>query len=141
MSSPTFISKSGHTVDHPVLPQGTRYRWRICALLFIATTVNYIDRHVFSILAPELQITFQWDEITYGYNVTDVFSKSSVSSVIGIGGTAEAMGGMLLAFSAGYLITCTHSYEFLFMIAAGAYAVALLLIHLLLPVFCPINVS
>ena len=73
--------------------------------------------------------------------VTDVFSKSSVGSVIGLGGTAGALGGMLLAFSAGYLITWTHSYDILFMIAASAYAVALLLIHLLLPVIRPINVS
>ena len=31
------------------------YRWVICALLFFATAINYVDRQVFSILAPELQ--------------------------------------------------------------------------------------
>ena len=30
----------------------SRYRWRICALLFFATTINYIDRQVISILTP-----------------------------------------------------------------------------------------
>lgn len=43
------------------------YRWRICALLFFATTLNYMDRHVLSILAPNLQREFGWSEIDYGY--------------------------------------------------------------------------
>lgn len=37
-----------------------RYRWGICALLFFATTINYLDRQVFSILAPDLQKRFEW---------------------------------------------------------------------------------
>jgi len=37
-----------------------RYRWVICGLLFFATTINYVDRLVFSILGPELQKTFHW---------------------------------------------------------------------------------
>ena len=32
-----------------------RYRWTICALLFFATTINYIDRQVLGLLAPLLQ--------------------------------------------------------------------------------------
>jgi MFS transporter, ACS family, hexuronate transporter len=31
------------------------YRWTVCALLFVATTINYIDRQVLGILAPTLQ--------------------------------------------------------------------------------------
>jgi len=46
------------------------YRWRIMALLFFATTINYLDRHVLSILAPELQAQYGWSEIEYGYIVT-----------------------------------------------------------------------
>ena len=46
------------------------YRWVICALLFFATTVNYIDRQVFGILAPVLQKDIGWSEIEYGYIVT-----------------------------------------------------------------------
>jgi ACS family hexuronate transporter-like MFS transporter len=45
-------------------------RWYICALLFFATTINYIDRQVFSILAPDLQKTIGWSEVEYGYIVT-----------------------------------------------------------------------
>ena len=43
-----------------------RYRWIICALLFFAATVNYIDRQVIGILKPTLQQQFGWSEIDYG---------------------------------------------------------------------------
>ena len=42
------------------------YRWTICALLFLATTINYIDRQVLGILAPTLQREFGWSEAQYG---------------------------------------------------------------------------
>ena len=47
-----------------------RYRWVICALLFFATTINYVDRQVLGILAPELQKSIGWNEAEYGYIVT-----------------------------------------------------------------------
>lgn len=46
------------------------FRWRICALLFFATTINYVDRQVLGILAPQLQEDLGWTEIQYGYIVT-----------------------------------------------------------------------
>ena len=48
--------------------QGARlgYRWTVCALLFVVTTVNYIDRQVLSILAPTLQRELHWSETAYG---------------------------------------------------------------------------
>ena len=46
------------------------YRWTICTLLFFATTINYIDRQVLGILAPDLQKAIGWNEIEYGYIVT-----------------------------------------------------------------------
>jgi len=46
------------------------YRWTICGLLFFATTINYIDRQVLGILAPDLQREIGWNEIEYGYIVT-----------------------------------------------------------------------
>jgi len=46
------------------------YRWRICALLFFATTINYIDRQVLGILAPELQKELGWSDSQYGMIVS-----------------------------------------------------------------------
>jgi len=42
-----------------------RVRWGICALLFFATTINYIDRQMISVLKPTLQAEYGWDESTY----------------------------------------------------------------------------
>src|SRR5437762_10225770 len=50
-------------------PRG-HFRWTICALLFFATTINYMDRQVLGLLAPDLQRIIGWNEIQYGYIVT-----------------------------------------------------------------------
>jgi ACS family hexuronate transporter-like MFS transporter len=42
------------------------YRWVICALLFFAAAINYIDRQVLGILAPDLQKEIGWSELDYG---------------------------------------------------------------------------
>jgi ACS family hexuronate transporter-like MFS transporter len=47
-----------------------RVRWTVCGLLFAASTINYIDRQVLGILAPDLQRLFGWNEAQYGYIVT-----------------------------------------------------------------------
>jgi ACS family hexuronate transporter-like MFS transporter len=46
-----------------------RYRWTICALLFFAATINYIDRQVIGILKPSLQTELGWSESDYGWIV------------------------------------------------------------------------
>ncbi|HEX2861818.1 MAG TPA: MFS transporter, partial [Lacunisphaera sp.] len=46
-------------------PRRTRFRWTICALVFGALTINYLDRLVFGILAPELQKVFHWSNADY----------------------------------------------------------------------------
>jgi MFS transporter, ACS family, hexuronate transporter len=45
------------------------YRWFICGLLFFATTVNYLDRQVISLLKPELERQYNWSEIDYSHIV------------------------------------------------------------------------
>ena len=44
---------------------GGNVRWVVCALLFFAATINYIDRQVIGILKPTLQQEFGWSEIDY----------------------------------------------------------------------------
>ncbi len=43
------------------------WRWKICALLFFATTINYMDRQVLGLLAPTLQRDIGWNEIQYAH--------------------------------------------------------------------------
>src|SRR4051812_26163884 len=46
-----------------------KFRWTICALLFFAATVNYIDRQVIGILKPTLSSSFGWSELDYSWIV------------------------------------------------------------------------
>ena len=58
-----------------VAPRVGRYRWVICALLFFATTINYVDRQVIGILAKDLQNIIGWSEIDYG-NIVAAFNAA-----------------------------------------------------------------
>lgn len=64
---------------------------------------------------------------------SDMFPKQVVGSVVGIGGTLGAIGGMIIAPLVGYILQATGSYVPIFIIAASAYLLALLIIHLLAP--------
>lgn len=73
--------------------------------------------------------------------VSDMFPKPAVGSVVGLGGMAGAIGGMLIAKLTGYLLNATGSYVPVFLIAAFAYIVALGVIHLLVPRLQPAHVD
>src|SRR5215212_3019163 len=47
-------------------PWYVSYRWLICALLFFATTINYVDRSVLGVLAPTLRKEIGWSDSQYG---------------------------------------------------------------------------
>jgi ACS family hexuronate transporter-like MFS transporter len=64
---------------------------------------------------------------------SDVFPRGAVGSVVGIGGTVGALGGMGMALFTGYILDTTGSYRPLFAICASAYALALLVVHVLSP--------
>jgi len=56
------------------------YRWVICALLFLAATVNYIDRQVIGILKPTLQAEFGWSEMDYA----DIVFSFQIAYAVGL---------------------------------------------------------
>lgn len=58
------------------------YRWLVCALLFFATTINYIDRQVIGLLKPTLETEFHWTEVDYGYIVMAFAAMYAVGFVI-----------------------------------------------------------
>jgi ACS family hexuronate transporter-like MFS transporter len=64
---------------------------------------------------------------------SDMFARPAVGSVVGIGGTAGAMGGMLIAKMTGGILQFTGSYVPVFLIAGVAYLAALVVVHLLAP--------
>ena len=54
------------TPANPSLALPGRFRWVICALLFFACLINYMDRQVLGLLKPDLSRTFGWTETDYG---------------------------------------------------------------------------
>ncbi|MBI5693525.1 MAG: MFS transporter [Verrucomicrobia bacterium] len=72
---------------------------------------------------------------------SDMFPRHAVGSVVGIGGMSGAVGGMVLALIVGEVLQRTGKYDLLWVIAASAYLVALLVIHLLVPRLEPVEVK
>lgn len=64
---------------------------------------------------------------------SDMFPRKAVGSVVGIGGMSGAVGGMVLALIVGEVLQRTGRYDVLWIIAASAYLIALLVIHVLVP--------
>lgn len=64
---------------------------------------------------------------------SDMFPKQAVGSVVGIGGMAGSIGGMLIASTVGLILEFSGSYYSVFIIAGSAYLLALTIIHLLAP--------
>ncbi|MDP1676571.1 MAG: MFS transporter [Bacteroidota bacterium] len=72
---------------------------------------------------------------------SDMFPRRAVGSVVGIGGMAGAVGGMVIAKIVGYILQWTGSYLIIFIIAGSMYLIALLIIHLLVPNLDPADVE
>jgi len=72
---------------------------------------------------------------------SDLFPARAVGSVVGIGGMAGAIGGMLIAQVAGHVLELTKSYSSLFIAAACAYFLAVLLVHWLSPKLEPAELA
>lgn len=72
---------------------------------------------------------------------SDMFPRAAVGSVVGIGGTAGAIGGMLMALYAGAILDRIGSYAPLFAVAGSAYFAALLAVHLLSPKLAPARID
>lgn len=72
---------------------------------------------------------------------SDMFPRKAVGSVVGIGGMAGAIGGMLVSKIVGYILTWTGSYVPIFIIAGSAYLIALTVFHFLAPKLEPARVE
>lgn len=68
-----------------------RFRWTIIALLFTATTINYLDRQVLSLLQPVLAETYSWTNADYA-NITAAFQIIYALSMLFVGRIVDKMG-------------------------------------------------
>lgn len=87
------------------------YRWVIVSLLFFATTVNYLDRQVISLLKDTLEVEFNWTEVDYG-NIVTAFQIAYALGMLGVGRLIDKVGT-----KAGYALA-----TFLWSLAAMAHA-------------------
>jgi ACS family hexuronate transporter-like MFS transporter len=126
--SGTFI-KRGWSIN-----KGRKVVMLICAIVIVPI--------VFASLVPEWWAVFLIGLATSGHQgwsanlfttVPDMFPKKAVGSVVGLGGMAGAIGGLLLAAAAGFILQFTGSYLSLFILAGIVYLPALLIFHLLVP--------
>jgi len=113
----------------PTMSPVGKYRWVICALLFVATTINYMDRAVLGILAPTLQKTIGWSEVQYGYIVM-AFMTAYALGIVFVGrfidrvgtrkGYAAAVGLWSLSAMSHALVTSALGFGFVrFMLGLG----------------------
>lgn len=85
-------SHKDNGMSHP--PDGNQvsnFRWVICALLFFAATVNYVDRQVIGILKPTLQRELHWSEVDYG-NIIAAFQFAYALGYLFVGRAIDWLG-------------------------------------------------
>jgi len=70
------------------------YRWTICSLIFFATTINYLDRQVISLLKPILEKEFSWTESDYS-NIVIAFQLAYALGMLGVGRLIDRIGTKL----------------------------------------------
>jgi ACS family hexuronate transporter-like MFS transporter len=92
-------------------PEGN-YRWTICALVFFATTVNYLDRSVISLMKSELSLEFHWNDGDYT-NTEIAFKLMYALGMLGAGRLMDKLGtklGYLLATGLWSLAAIGHAF-------------------------------
>ncbi len=132
------LIKRGWTVN-----KGRKTAMLICALavvpiVFAAQTTNlWVAVLLIGIAAAAHQ---GWSANLFTLT-SDMFPRRAVGSVVGIGGMAGAIGGMLISLVVGQILQATGSYVPIFIIAGLTYLIALLIIHLLVPKLEPADVG
>jgi ACS family hexuronate transporter-like MFS transporter len=94
-----------------VRPATSHIRWTICALLFFATTINYLDRQVLSMLAKTLETSIGWTSIAYGY-ITGAFQGAYAIGLLVTGYAMDRIGtrkGYSIAVSIWSLAAIAHA--------------------------------
>ena len=84
-----------------------RYRWVICALLFAATSINYVDRQIIGVLKPTLQVEFGWTESAYG-DMVFWFQAAYALGYLGLGRVIDKIGARLGYAAVVALWTAAH---------------------------------
>jgi ACS family hexuronate transporter-like MFS transporter len=88
-----LVHSSSQTVTATPVSQKKmdNYRWTICALVFFATTINYLDRAVIALLKPYLTEEFNWNSGDYA-NIEIAFKLAYAMGMLGVGRLIDKLG-------------------------------------------------
>lgn len=92
-------------------PSRQGFRWLVCGLLFLATTINYMDRQVLGLLAPLLQKRIGWDDLQYGHIVI-AFQSAYAIGLLAVGYLIDRWGtkrGYSLSIVIWSVAACLHA--------------------------------
>ena len=119
------MSEENQTAGSMPMPSRVgKFRWVICALLFFAATVNYIDRQVLGILKKTLTDDFGWSEIDYGW-IVFAFQTAYALGLLVVGRLMDRFGtkkGFAVSITVWSLAAIAHAWA----VPIGVGAVALL---------------
>ena len=105
-----FRQRNGNARSSPGARLG-RVRWTICAMLFVATSINYMDRQVIAILKPTLQHSIGLTEVSYGY-IVDAFQIAYALGLLAAGRLIDKLGtriGYMLVMAVWSLSAMGHA--------------------------------
>jgi len=100
----------------------SRIRWYVCGLLFLAATINYLDRQVVSVLKPTLQQEFGWTELDYG-DIVFAFQLAYAIGLVAGGRVIDRLGtrrGLALAMLVWSAAAVAHAWALAFGPVASA---------------------
>jgi ACS family hexuronate transporter-like MFS transporter len=89
-----------------------KYRWTICSLIFFATTINYLDRQVISLLKSTLSEELHWDDADYA-NIEIAFKLFYAFGMLGAGRLIDKLGtriGYALATGLWSIAALAHAF-------------------------------
>ena len=89
-----------------------RYRWLVCLLLFLATTINYVDRQILALVKPILDEQFRWTNAEYG-RVNAAFQLAYAVGLLSFGALVDRVGtkiGYALSIAAWSLSAIGHAF-------------------------------
>ncbi len=85
------VKPAGAPLAPAAFPSAGYYRWIICALLFFAATINYMDRQIIGLLKPLLQKEIAWNEIDYS-NIIFAFQLAYAIGLLFVGRVMDWLG-------------------------------------------------
>lgn len=126
----SFFIKRGWSIN-----KGRKTAMFICAVLvtpivFVSQTDNIWVAVALLSLATAAHQGWSANLFT---TASDVFPRKAIGSVVGFGGMAGAIGGMLIATAAGFILQLTGSYLILFIIAGSMYLISFALYNIMIP--------